>query len=110
MTKRYRPAFSFVTFFPPRVSVIVNPGPTVPLTIWAAGAAEAIVEAASAAAPTRTNAAKAKPARDAPIVVRDITPPLVADLRCRKQDRDVCRRLPHGGPVRYSVKSSRSRG
>jgi hypothetical protein len=55
MTNRYGVwAFSFVTFFPPRVSVIVNPGPTVPLTIWDAGAAEAIEEAASAALATKT--------------------------------------------------------
>src|SRR6476620_2491119 len=48
--------------------------------------------AASAGTTSRTNtAAKAKAARDAPMVVRDITPPLVADVCMSPQGS---RRLP----------------
>ena len=46
ITKRYVPAFSFVTFLPCMVSPIVKPGPTLPLTVLAE-AAELLPAAAS---------------------------------------------------------------
>src|SRR5215213_9961401 len=104
MTKRYAvPAFSLVTFLPCMVSPIVKPGPTVPLTVFAAAAWPPPAAASAAAATAARSTERVR------VVVLMSLPPFGDELGARAREwirpmlegRDGCSH--RGGPPDFSI-------